>query len=86
MKVTTHHLAVSWKEKVMKLDKDQKAMDQADLTAEPSLDKMMDLTDPKVLSGLGKLAKILQEREKAKPVTFKRYAEHLLGESFSEDD
>ena len=70
----------------MKLDKDQKAMDQADLTAEPSLDKMLDLGDPNVLTGLGKLATILREKEKAKPVTFKGYAEHLLGESLSEDD
>lgn len=31
---------------------------------EPSLDKMVDLSNPKVLEGLGRLAKRLQEEEK----------------------
>lgn len=31
-------------------------MEQEELDAEPSLDKMVDLRNPKVLAGLGKLA------------------------------
>mgnify|MGYP003653596832 CR=1 FL=1 len=36
-------------------------MEQEDLDREPSLDKMMDLSDPKVLRGLGKLARLARE-------------------------
>jgi len=37
-----------------------------ELDQEPSLDKMLDLKDPKVLKGLGGLVKALQDEEAAK--------------------
>ncbi len=38
-------------------------MSQDDLEAEPSLDQMLDLSNPAVLSGLGKLAEMARERQ-----------------------
>ena len=47
--------------------KELKEMEQEDLDREPSLDKMLDLSDPKVLQGLGKLAsKIMAENSSKK--------------------
>lgn len=44
--------------------KELQEMVEEDLTAEPSLDQMIDLSDPKVLKGLGKLAaEALKERK-----------------------
>ena len=47
-------------------DKIAEEMDQEELNAEPSLDKMVDLSDPKVLEGLGRLATMIMEENQAK--------------------
>ena len=53
--------------KDMKKSKELKEMEQEDLDSEPSLDKMLDLSDPKVLQGLGRLAaKIMAENSSKK--------------------
>jgi hypothetical protein len=49
--------------KDMKKSKELKEMEQEDLDSEPSLDKMLDLSDPKVLQGLGRLQQILAAEE-----------------------
>jgi len=43
--------------------KELQEMEMEDLEAEPSLDKMVDLKDPKVLKGLGKLAARLRKED-----------------------
>ena len=55
--------------KDMKKSKELKEMEQEDLDSEPSLDKMMDLSDPKVLQGLGKLAANALAKRKASTKT-----------------
>jgi hypothetical protein len=44
--------------------KELKEMQEEDLEQEPSLAGMLDLKDPKVLQGLGKLAAQAQERQR----------------------
>ncbi len=51
--------------------KELKEMEQEDLDSEPSLDKMLDLSDPKVLQGLGKLAANAMARQAASKASTK---------------
>jgi uracil-DNA glycosylase len=46
-----------------------KEIQREEVTAEPSLDQMVDLKDPKVLKGLGKIAQqALDRRSNSEPV------------------
>jgi len=49
--------------------KELKKIKAEELEAEPSLDQMLDLKDPKVLKGLGKLAARALKEKKAKAST-----------------
>lgn len=45
--------------------KELKEIKQEELTAEPSLDRMLNLKDPKTLEGLGKLAEQALKEQQA---------------------
>lgn len=48
------------------MSKELDEIKQEELDQEPSLDKMVDLRDPKVLKGLGEIAKAAMERRLAR--------------------
>ena len=43
------------------------AMEAEQMEAEPSLDQMVDLSDPKVLKGLGRMAEEIYQKQQAEP-------------------
>ena len=43
--------------------KELREIEQEAMEQEPSLDKMFNLKDPKVLKGLGEIAKMIQDRK-----------------------
>lgn len=65
--------------------KELQEMEAADLEQEPSLDKMVDLNNPKVLEGLGRLAMRFQEEDRIASAKAKEIADDLNRPETEED-